>query len=116
MWEEAWNMEFYPLKCQQITFLCKRQPAEQSLYLHDTMIPKAEQIKYLEVTFDTKTNWNAHINNIASRGNSILSFKQRNVLTRVETVKTTAYKQLPRPVLEMRLQLVTLHMIPLVNY
>ena len=53
MWEDARNMEFYPLKCHQITFLCKRQPAEQSIYLHDTMIPKAEQIKYLEVTFDT---------------------------------------------------------------
>ena len=54
MWEDAWNMEFYTLKCQQITFLCKRQPAEQSLYLHDTMIPKSEQIKYLEVTLIPK--------------------------------------------------------------
>ena len=38
-----------------------------------------------------------HINSIASLGNSILSFIQRNVLTTFETVKATAYKQ---PVLE----------------
>ena len=38
-----------------------------------------------------------HINSIASLGNSILSFIQRNVLTTFDTVKATAYKQ---PVLE----------------
>ena len=31
MWEDAWNMEFHPLKCQHITFSCKRQSADQSL-------------------------------------------------------------------------------------
>ena len=35
MWEDAWNMEFHPLKCQQITFSCKRQSADQSLYIHN---------------------------------------------------------------------------------
>ena len=100
MWEDAWNMEFHPSKCQQITFSRKRQPANQSLYLHNTMIPKADQIKYLGVTLDTKTNWNAHVNNTASRGNSILSFIRRNVLTTSIEIKATAYKQLVCPVLE----------------
>ena len=64
------------------------------------MIPKADQIKYLGVTLETKTNWNAHVNNTASRGNSILSFIRRNVLTTSIEIKATAYKQLVRPVLE----------------
>ena len=54
MWEDAWNMEFHPSECQQITFSRKPQPANQSPYLHNTMIPKADQIKYLGVTLDTK--------------------------------------------------------------
>ena len=99
-WENTWDMEFHPSKCSQITFSRKRQPSDQPLHLHDTLIPKTESIKYLGVTLDTKNNWNMHVNNTAARGNSTLGFIKRNVLTTSENVKATAYKQLVRPVLE----------------
>ena len=70
-----------------------------STYMIDIKILKAEQTKYLGVTLDAKTNWNAHNNNITSWGNTILSFIRRNGLTTSETLKVTAYKQLARPVL-----------------
>ena len=99
-WEQLWDMEFHPSKCEHIVFSRKRQPAAESLYLHDTEIPKADHIRYLGVTLDPKLNWNKHIDNVAAKGNSTLGFIRRNVLTNSETVKATAYKQLVRPVLE----------------
>ena len=93
-------MELHPSKCEHIVFSRKRQPAAESLYLHDTEIPKADHIRYLGVTLDPKLNWNKHIDNVAAKGNSTLGFIRRNVLTNSETVKATAYKQLVRPVLE----------------
>ena len=100
MWEVAWNMEFHPSKCQQITFSGKHLPANQSPYLHNLMIRKAGKIKYLRVTLDMKTNWNVHVNNTAARGNSIIGFIRRNILTTTVEVKATAYKQLVCPMLE----------------
>ena len=101
MWEDAWNVDFHPSKCQQITFSGKHLPANQSLYLHNSMIPKAGKIKYLRVTLDhMKTNWNVHVNDTAVRGNSIIGFIRRNILTTSVEVKATAYKQLVCPMLE----------------
>ena len=100
LWEQQWDMEFHPSKCQHIVFSRKRQPTDKVLNLHGTEIPKANDIKYLGVTLDPKLNWNKHIDNVTAKGNSTLGFIRRNVLTSSETVKNTAYKQLVRPVLE----------------
>ena len=91
-------MELHPSKCEHIVFSRKRQPAAESLYLHDTEIPKADHIRYLGVTLDPKLNWNKHIDNVAAKGNSTLGFIRRNVLTNSETVKATAYRSEERRV------------------
>ena len=93
-------MEFHPAKCQQMSFSRKREPARLPLYLHGTAIPKADSIKYLGVTIDSKVNWNAHVISTAAKGHLSLGFVRRNILTTSEQVKSTAYKQLVRPVLE----------------
>ena len=93
-------MEFHPAKCQQMSFSRKREPARLPLYLHGTAIPKADSIKYLGVTIDSKVNWNAHVISTAAKGHLSLGFVRRNTFTTSEQVKSTAYKQLVRPVLE----------------
>ena len=100
LWEQQWDMEFHPSKCQHIVFSRKRQPTDESLYLHGTEIPKTDNIKYLGVTLDPKLNWNKHIDNVTAKGDSTLGFIRRNILTTSENVRNTAYKQLVRPVLE----------------
>ena len=57
-------------------------------------------MKYLGVTVDSKLRWHKHLSNIAAKGNSTLGFIRRNVTTTSEEVKSLAYKQLVRPVLE----------------
>ena len=99
-WEENWDMEFHPAKCQHISFSRRKSPSQQHLTLHNLEIPKADDVKYLGVTVDSKLRWHKHLSNIAAKGNSTLGFIRRNVTTTSEEVKSLAYKQLVRPVLE----------------
>ena len=68
-WEEAWDMEFHPLKCQHILFSRKRKPSNNTYKLHSTDIIKTSTIKYLGVTVDSKLTWNNHVSNVAARAN-----------------------------------------------
>ena len=83
-WERLRDMEFQPAKCQQISFSRKRKPARLPLYLHCTEIPKADIIKYLGVTIDSKVNWNAHVISTAAKGHLSLGFVRHNILTTSE--------------------------------
>ena len=69
-------------------------------YLHSTEIPRASAMKYLGVTVDSKLKWNQHNANTVTKDNSTLGFICRNVTTSSQEVKSLAYKQLVRPVLE----------------
>ena len=82
------------------SFSRKREPTRLPMYLHGTEIPKADSIKYLGVTIDSKVNWNAHVISTAAMRHLSLSFVRRNILPTSEQVKSTAYKQVVRPVLE----------------
>ena len=100
LWESKWDMEFHPKKCQHISFSRKRHPAHNAYSLHNIEIPKAEHVKYLGVTLDQKLTWKNHAESIINKSNSALGFIRRNVITTSTQVKSTAYKQLVRPVLE----------------
>ena len=99
-WEENWDMEFHPAKCQHISFSRRTRPLQHSFTLHSTTIPKTDGVKYLGVTVDSKLKWDKHIPNITSKANSTLGFIRRNVVTTSEDMKALAYKQLVRPVLD----------------
>ena len=99
-WEKTWDMEFHPAKCQHISFTRKTKPPQHSLSLHDMEIPRTDEVKYLGVTMDSKLRWNKHIPDIATKANNTLGFIRRNVTTTNEEVKSLAYKQLVKPVLE----------------
>ena len=53
--EQAWRMEFNPIKCEHIRFSRKRTNAIDNSYtLHNITMPKSSTVKYLGV------NWKAH--------------------------------------------------------
>lgn len=68
--------------------------------LHNTTIPKSVDIKYLGVTLDDQLTFRRHVKNVAAKANSSLGFVRRTVLTSSTSVKSTAYTQIVRPVLE----------------
>ena len=99
-WEEKWDMEFHPAKCQHLTVTRKTKPVDLPLRLHSTTIPKTDHIKYLGVTVDSKLTWTRHIHNITAKANSTLGFAKRTLTTPAPDLRSLAYKQLVRPVLE----------------
>ena len=99
-WEKQWDMEFHPSKCEHICFTRKKQPSDNSYKLHNIEIPRTNCTKYLGVYVDSKLTWQEHIAKITSKANATLAFIRRNVLTTSEEIRSTAYKQLVRPVLE----------------
>ena len=93
-------MEFHPQKCQHILFSRKKHQQDNTYTLHNTTIPKSVAIKYLSVTLDDQLTFRQHVKNVAAKANSSLGFVRRTVLTNSTSVKSTAYTQIVRPVLE----------------
>ena len=83
---------FTPLNVISLSSQGKDNQLLKVFYLHDTAIPKADHIRYLDVTLDPKLNWNKPIDNVTAKGTPTLGVFRRNVLTYTETVKGTAYK------------------------
>ena len=88
------------LKMWAYLFHKKKRPSENSYKLHNIEIPRTNCTKYLGVYVDSKLTWHEHIAKITSKANATLAFIRRNVLTTSEDIRSTAYKQLVRPVLE----------------
>jgi hypothetical protein len=51
-WEETWQMQFHPQKCNVIHVTNKRKPITHSYKLHDHILEVMENIKYLGVTIN----------------------------------------------------------------
>ena len=81
-----------PLSVQAHCLLTEKKAIDENLYLHDTMVPKTNYIRYLGVTLGRKLNWNEHVYNMTAKGNLTLGFIRRNILTNPEAIKNIAYK------------------------
>ena len=49
-WEKDWSMEFHPKKCKVLTISNKRKTITHQYQMHNTILDKVEQEKYLGVT------------------------------------------------------------------
>ena len=99
-WEQKWQMEFHPEKCQILTITRKRTPVKFQYILHGQVLEHVPSAKYLGVTLSHDMRWNTHINNITRKANQTLGFLRRNLQVASEDLKSTAYKTLVRPLVE----------------
>jgi hypothetical protein len=99
-WEETWQMQFHPQKCNVIHVTNKRKSITHSYKLHDHIREVMENSKYLGVTINNKLNWTQHITNIKGKASRTLGFLQRNLGGCKSNVKSTAYTTMVRPTLE----------------
>ena len=99
-WEEDWDMNFNPAKCQVLHVTRFKTPIPSKYFLHNTELESVPAAKYLGVTISEDLSWGNHINNITKKANQTLGFLKRNIKVRNQDLKSTAYKTLVRPQLE----------------
>ena len=99
-WENDWDMEFNPSKCQVIHITKARTPIDTTYNLHNIKLGSTTSAKYLGVDISNDLSWTTHINRITKTANQTLGFLRRNIKVHSEKLKSTAYTTLVRPQLE----------------
>ena len=99
-WEESWDMEFHPAKCQTLLITRSRKPLQPSYILHGHTLENVSSAKYLVVTINNTVSWDDHISNTCSKVNRALVFLRRNLKISASNIKKKAYKVFVRPLLE----------------
>ena len=96
-------MEFNPSKCQVVRVTSSRNPFNFSYTLHGQVLEIVTSAKYLGVDIScisSGLSWNPHIDRISKTATRTLNFIQRNIKTKNQKVRETAYNTLVRPQLE----------------
>ena len=70
--EEAWDINFHPLKCQVLHVTRLKTPIPSKYFLHNTELESVSAAKYLGVTKFDYLNWGTHIDNITKKANQTL--------------------------------------------
>lgn len=107
-WAKRWGMMFNPKKCLHLRL--GNNIASFDLTLNEVVIPKAKQMKYLGLTFESNIKWNEHIHNIVKKANKILGMIKRCLGTSSNS-KTcmTSFNSVVRPILEYASQVWSPH-------
>ena len=99
-WEEDWDMEFNPSKCQVVHVTRLQNPFPSQYFLHNTLLQAVTSAKYLGVDISEDLSWGTHIDRVTKKANQTLGFLRRNIKVKSEKLKSTAYKTLVLPQLE----------------
>ena len=99
-WQESWDMEFHPAKCQTLSITRNRKPLQPSYVLHGHYLENVSSAKYLGVTINNTVSWDDHISNTCSKADRVLGFLRRNLKISASNIKEKAYKVFVRPLLE----------------
>ena len=99
-WEESWDMEFHPAKCQTLSITRSRKPLQPSYVLHGRTLENVSSTEYLGVTINNTVSWDDHINNTFSKANRVPGFLRCNIKINASNIKEKAYKVFVRPLLE----------------
>ena len=66
-WEEAWDMNFNPSKCQVLHVTRLKTSILSKYFVHNTELESVSAAKYLGVTIYNDLNWETHIENITKK-------------------------------------------------
>ncbi|CAH1263510.1 CSMD3 [Branchiostoma lanceolatum] len=99
-WENRWDMEFHPGKCQTLRVTRSRSTFQHSYRLHGQVLETVPSVKYLGLTITKDLTWKEHINNLCNKANKTLGFLKRNLKINSRHIKEMAYKTYVRPILE----------------
>ena len=82
VWEDRWDMEFNPSKCQVVRVTSSRTLFNIAYTLHGQVLEVVTGANYLGVDISNDLSWNPHIDRITGNANRTLNFIQRNIKTK----------------------------------
>lgn len=99
-WSATWQMELNTSKCHVLTVSRRRTKINHQYFLNGSPLEAVTSTKYLGITITSDLKWNKHISGICQKANNTLAFLRRNLQLSSQSLKTTAYKALVRPLVE----------------
>ena len=99
-WENLWDMEFNPSKCQVVHITRSPRPIKTSYTMHGHVLDSVDSARYLGVDISSNLSFSTHINRISSNASKSLGYLKRNILTKHPGIREAAYKTIVRPQLE----------------
>ena len=100
IWSQDWLMNFNASKCYSMSVTLSRNSIVTTYYLNGIPLSVVNHCKYLGIIIQSDLNWNKHVEQKASKANSMLPLIQRNLKISSTKTKELAYKALVRPHLE----------------
>jgi hypothetical protein len=80
-WEQQWQMQFNPDKCEVLTITKKRKPLHHDYTIHGHILQHVDSTKYLGLNISKNLSWNTHVDAITKKANNTLAFLRRNIGT-----------------------------------
>ena len=80
-WENTWGMSFNPTKCNIIHMSRKKDPLLHTYHIKGTNLEAVENATYLGINVAKDLSWNRQVSRVAAKGNIMLGFVKRNVVT-----------------------------------
>ena len=93
-------MELNHSKCQSMTITRKRKTTNRTNILHNELLERVSEVKYLGITISQDLKWNVQIETACSKARGILGFLGRNLKIADTKTKELAYFALVRPHVE----------------
>ena len=101
-WEQTWQMEFHPDKCQvlRVTNKHPQNITQHDYILHGHTLSIVDDVKHLSLTVSSNLRWDTQIAKATAKVNSTMAVLRRNVWASSKAIKSTAYSALVRPHVE----------------
>ena len=100
IWQNEWQMQFNPSKCNIICISNKQRPPQRQYFFCGSKLEQVDSASYLGITVNSKLKWSEHISSISSKASRSLGLIKRNLWNCPRKVRETAYTSIVRPKLE----------------
>ena len=99
-WEQQWQMQFNPDKCEVLTITKKRNPLHHNYSIHSHSLQYVDSAKYLGLNISKNLCWNTHVDAVTKKANNTLAFLRKNISSCPQSAKERAFTTFVRPTLE----------------
>ena len=103
-WEQTWQMEFHPDKCQELRVTNKypQNITQHDYILHGHTLSIVDDVKYLGLTVSSNLRWDTQIAKATANANSAMAVLRWNVWVSSKVIISSVYSALVRPHVEYR--------------